>query len=87
FIAGPGAIATIMLLMSEHHDDWIAQALIIATMAVVVLIALVLFIISGAAARYLAPSVTTVISRLLGMLLAALSIQFVIDGLKTAFKL
>lgn len=87
FIAGPGAIATIMLLMSEHHDDWIAQAMIIGAMAVVLLLALVLFILSGAAAKYLAPSVTNVISRLLGMLLAALSIQFVIDGLKIAFKL
>lgn len=86
FLAGPGAIATIMLLMSEHHGDWVAQGAIIAAMALVMLIAAALFIASGAAAKYLAPSVTTVISRLLGMLLAALSIQFVIDGLKQAFN-
>ncbi len=87
FLAGPGAIATIMLLMNEHHGDWIAQAAIIAAMALVMFIAVALFIASGAAARYLAPSVTNVISRLLGMLLAALSIQFVIDGFKLAFEL
>lgn len=87
FLAGPGAIATIMLLMSEHHGDWIAQAAIITAMALVMFIAVTLFIASGAAAKYLAPSVTNVISRLLGMLLAALSIQFVIDGLKQAFDL
>ena len=87
FLAGPGAIATIMLLMSQHHGDWIAQAAIIAAMASVLLIAAILFIISGVAARFLAPSVTNVVSRLLGMLLAALSIQFVIDGFKQAFDL
>lgn len=87
FLAGPGAIATIMLLMSEHHNDWVAQASIIAAMSTVLLITVVLFILSGKAAKYLAPSVTTVISRLLGMLLAALSIQFVIDGIKISFNL
>lgn len=87
FLAGPGAIATIMLLMSEHHDNWVAQASIIAAMSTVLLITAILFILSGKAAKYLAPSVTTVISRLLGMLLAALSIQFVIDGIKISFDL
>lgn len=87
FLAGPGAIASIMLLMSEHHDNWVAQASVIAAMSAVLLIAVVLFIASGKAAKYLAPSVTTVISRLLGMLLAALSIQFVIDGIKISFQL
>ncbi len=87
FLAGPGAIATIMLLMSEHHDSWVAQASIVAAMSSVLLITVVLFILSGKAAKYLPPSVTNVISRLLGMLLAALSIQFVIDGVKVAFSL
>lgn len=87
FLAGPGSIATIMLLMSEHHNDWVAQISIIAAMSAVLLIAVVLFILSGKAAKYLAPSVTTVISRLLGMLLAALSIQFVLDGIKASFSL
>ncbi len=87
FLAGPGAIATIMLLMNEQHGNWIAQIAIISAMGITLLIAFVLFMISTAVAKLLAPSITTVISRLLGILLAALSIQFVIDGIKQSFNL
>lgn len=87
FLAGPGAIATMMLLMGQHQGDYIAQAAIIGAMTAVLLITLTLFILSNAFAKHLPPSVTTVISRLLGMLLAALSIQFVLDGIKQSFLL
>ncbi len=85
FLAGPGAIASIMLLIGEHQGDWAAQGVVILAMLGVQLIAFTLFFISGSVSKLLAPSVTTVITRLLGMLLAALAVQFIIDGLKQSF--
>ncbi len=86
FLAGPGAIASIMLLMGEHQGVWMAQAMVILAMLTVLTIALTLFLLSSVAASFLAPSITTVITRLLGMLLAALSVQFIIDGIKQSFS-
>lgn len=87
FLSGPGAIATIMLLMSEQQGDWLLQLGLISALAAVLLISFVLFLLSGELSRYLPDTVTTVISRLLGMLLAAMAIQFFVDGIKAFFNI
>lgn len=87
FLAGPGAIATLMLLMGQQQGDLVMQAGILGAVLAVLLIALVLFRLSDFVARLMTPLMVTVISRLLGVLLAALSIQFLIDGIKGAFGL
>lgn len=80
-IAGPGAIATMILLTGEAGADaaWIAavHGVMVANVAVCFL----LFLGSGALERLLGPTGINVVTRLLGMLLAALSVQFVLDGL------
>ncbi|MDA7424690.1 MarC family protein [Thalassococcus lentus] len=80
-IAGPGAIASIILLAGDAQD--ITQQLgVLAVMGFVVLIALLLFLTAGPIERGLGRTGITVVTRLLGMLLAALSVQFVLDGLR-----
>ncbi len=80
-LSGPGAIATIILLTNET-DSWIGFASVIAMMLAVIVIAFLLFLAAPILERALGKTGINVVSRLLGMLLAALSVQFVLDGLR-----
>ncbi len=79
-IAGPGAIASVILLMGQRPGLEGALHVLGAT-AIVMLIVITLFLASGLIERALGKTGITVVTRLLGMLLAALSVQFVLDGL------
>ncbi len=80
-IAGPGSIATIMLLMSRAHGTEPTLAVLLAMLVVLVLTFLALAA-AGPLMRVLGDKVEAVITRLLGVLLAALATQYVLDGLK-----
>ena len=79
-LAGPGSITSVILLVSQAET---APALInvLGVMFGVLAIALLLLLASGWIERALGKIGITVITRLLGLLLAALSVQFVADGL------
>lgn len=80
-IAGPGSIATIILLTGQAGDDWAGIGAVMLVLAVVLLLVLLFFLSANFLERALGNTGTNVVSRLLGMLLAALSVQFVIDGI------
>jgi multiple antibiotic resistance protein len=80
-IAGPGSITTVILLMTEQDGNLEGQAVVLGTLAAVLLIMLALLLLSALVERVLRRTGVLVVSRLLGMLLAALSVQFVLDGL------
>lgn len=80
-IAGPGAIATVILLAGQY-PGWAGLVSTLTIMLLVLLITLILFFSAGLLERALGKTGITVVTRLLGMLLAALSVQFVLDGLK-----
>lgn len=84
-IAGPGAIATMILLTDQTNGDPAASAAIFAVMTSVIALAFVLFLAAGRLERFLGDVGINVVTRLLGMLLAALSVQFVLDGLRDIF--
>ena len=81
-IGGPGAIATMILLTGEAQGDWIHVAGVTGVMAAVLVCVLAMFLLAGVLERLLGRVGTNVVTRLLGMLLAALSVQFVLDGLR-----
>jgi multiple antibiotic resistance protein len=83
-LAGPGAIAAIMLLMNEAAD-WNERGVVLAALAAVLLITAIALVAAGPLIRVLGDRVEAVITRLLGVLLAALAAQYVIDGLKASF--
>ncbi|MCB2062373.1 MAG: MarC family protein [Novosphingobium sp.] len=85
-LAGPGAIAAVMLLQNEAQGLQESLTVLAALGAVMVL---VLFGLIAAAPliRLLGDKVEAVVTRLLGVLLAALAAQYVIDGLKGSFGL
>ena len=76
-----------MLLMSRHEGDHILQLTVNAVLGGVILVCMLAFLLAGPIGRLMTESVASVISRLLGIILAALSVQFVIDGLKASFHL
>lgn len=80
-IAGPGAIATMILLTGQKEGDWAWILSVHAVMGAVLTVTFLLFLASGVLERVLGPLGINVITRLLGMLLAALSVQFILDGL------
>ena len=81
-IAGPGAIATIILLVGQSEGPLGFVATMGVLLAVLALV-LVLFLGAGLLERLLGRVGINVVTRLLGMLLAALSVQFVLDGLRS----
>jgi multiple antibiotic resistance protein len=80
-IAGPGAIATVILLAGKG-DGWVDTALVVGVAALVLLVVFVFFLTAGLLERLLGRTGINVVTRVLGMLLAALSVQFVLDGLR-----
>ncbi len=83
-IAGPGSIATIMLLMSRSEGT--PQTLVVlGALAAVLLLTLLALVAAGPLMKLLGKRSEAVITRLLGVLLAALAAQYVIDGLKASF--
>ena len=86
-IAGAGAITTVILQMGAHHGDWTAQLVVLAALLVSLVVALLSLFAAGPVERLLGPTMISVFSRLLGLLLAALAVQFVLDGIRGAFGL
>lgn len=80
-IAGPGAIASVILLTGEMgglHGFATTVVVMLAVLAIV----FALFMVAGFLERALGRTGINVVTRLLGMLLAALAVQFVLDGLR-----
>lgn len=81
-IAGPGSLAAMILLASENSGDPLALLTIHVVLAVVIGLTFLMFQAGGLIEKALGYTGVVVITRLLGILLAALSVQFVLDGLR-----
>lgn len=85
-IAGPGTIATAMFYMAEA-DSVTEKSVIVAALAVNLALVLVIFLLAGPLVRAMGPSIAGALTRILGVILAALSVQLLIDGVAEAFGL
>jgi multiple antibiotic resistance protein len=83
-IAGPGSIASAMLWVSRA-DDALHVAVVLAAITAVILITLVTLFAAGPLMRLMGDKVEAMITRILGVILAALAAQFIVDGLKQSF--
>ena len=81
-IAGPGAIASMILLVGQSGPGWVGTLWVMALLWGMILVTWAFLLASPPLERMLGRTGTIVITRLLGMLLAALSVQFVIDGIR-----
>ncbi len=84
-IAGPGSIASVMLLMARY-PDLTSRAVVMAALATNLALLIVSLLAAGAIMRVLGAKIEAVITRLLGVLLAALAVQFVMDGLEVSLR-
>jgi multiple antibiotic resistance protein len=83
-IAGPGSIASTMLLMARSEGIE-ASLVVFAALGLILLLTLGALLMAGPLMTLIGHRVETVVTRLLGVILAALAAQFVIDGLKASF--
>ncbi len=85
-LAGPGAIAAVMLLQNEANG--IEESLVVlGALAAVLILTAIALVAAGPLMKLFGDRVEAVITRLLGVLLAALAAQYVIDGLRGSFGL
>ncbi len=82
-IAGPGTMASLLILMSRT-SSWHQELVILAALAAVLIVTLLALLISGPLMKLMGKTFTNVLTRVLGVLLATLAAQFVLDGLKGA---
>jgi multiple antibiotic resistance protein len=85
-IAGPGSIASVMLMMSRNHGLEKVAA-VLAALATILALTLVALLAAGPLMRLLGARIEAVITRILGVLLGALAVQFVIDGIRISLGL
>jgi multiple antibiotic resistance protein len=83
-IAGPGSIASAMLWVSRAETP-VHVAIVLAAITVVMALTMMTLLAAGPLMRLIGEKIETVITRILGVILAALAAQFVIDGLKQSF--
>ena len=83
-IAGPGSIATAMLLTSRAHG-FVETLVVLGALASILLLMLLSLLAAGPLMKVLGPKIEAMITRVLGVILAALAAQFVIDGIKASF--
>jgi multiple antibiotic resistance protein len=83
-MAGPGAITATVLLAGRVGGDPLRLGLLLGVIAAVMLLCLIVFMLASRLARMLGTTANIVASRLLGVLLAALAVQIVIDGVRMA---
>jgi MarC family membrane protein len=80
-IAGPGAMTSIILLMGQTKGDFILQTIVIALMLFVLALCLLALLFAVCVIGRLGVTGINVIGRVFGVVLAALAVQYIIDGL------
>ena len=80
-IAGPGAMGAAILLVADAQGDRVMVAIVVAVLIGVLALTYVLMLVATQVQRVLGVTGLQVISRVLGILLAALAVQFIFDGI------
>lgn len=83
-IAGPGSIASAMLWVSRA-DTPVQILVVLAAITVVMLLTVITLLAAGPLMRLIGEKLEAMITRILGVILAALATQFIVDGLKQSF--
>jgi multiple antibiotic resistance protein len=84
-IAGPGAMTTVVLLIGQSEGNTAKLASVVGVLLLVLALMLALLLNAGRLERILGVTGSNVVSRVLGIILAALAVQFVLDGIRQSF--
>lgn len=85
-IAGPGALTTLLLTVADRRGEPVEIAVVVATLLIVLLLTLATLLAASRIMRVIGETGANVVGRLLGVLLAALAVQLIFDGLSAGFR-
>ncbi|WP_417316670.1 MarC family protein [Emcibacter sp.] len=85
FMSGPGAIATIMLLMGQAGEDWTSKGLILTALLTVIASTTIILLLSTKIMEVVGHTAANAFTRILGVILAALATQYMFDGIRVSF--
>ncbi len=83
-IAGPGSIGAVVLLIANTEGDRVQYIAVLAAIAAILLLTFLLMLIAVQVQKLLGVTGVHVVSRIVGVLLAALAVQFIFDGLASS---
>ncbi|MBP6689434.1 MAG: MarC family protein [Hyphomonadaceae bacterium] len=83
-ISGPGAIASIMLFFAQH-EDIASRGVILLGVGANLALCLIAFLMAAPLSKIMGETVASMLTRIFGILLAALAAQFVVDGIRNVF--
>ena len=86
-IAGPGALTTVLLMVGRHDGDWRIMTIVLAVGVLVLLVTLISLLFAARIMKVLGETGANVVTRVLGIVLAALAVQFILDGVQAGFDL
>ena len=86
-LAGPAAITSVIVIATKYQGDLISQSISLLGLVMVMTITLIFFLLLTKSDKFINKSITNIISRVIAIILAALSIQYIIDGLQVLFKI
>jgi len=81
-IAGPGAMGAVILLMAHQEGNVTGQVIIIASLLAILLLTFVSLLLAGKIVKFFGLTGMHVITRIMGVLLSALAVQFIFDGIR-----
>ena len=82
FLAGPAAITSIIVSVTDIGDNFIKQSVGMISLVLVMFITFIIYYIASKSSRIINKKAISVISRVIGIILAGLSIQYILDGIK-----
>ena len=83
-IAGPGTMGAVILLMAQVHGDWHREIAVVGAIIAVLVVTLIMLLMAGRIQKILGVTGLNVITRVVGVLLAALAVQFIFDGIASS---
>ena len=84
-LAGPAAITSVILAVSSAGENYSSFIINLISLTVVMIICLLVFRIFISFQKYINEKIINIFSRVIGIILAALSIQYILDGIKSFF--
>jgi len=85
-IAGPGALTTVLLMVGEQGDNPVVIGATLTVVVLVLALTLLALLFAGRLLRIIGQTGANVVSRVLGVVLAALAVQYILDGLHTGLS-
>ena len=81
-LAGPAGITSVIVSVSDIGDDFTNQFVGMLSLIIVLLISFIIFFVASKSSRVINKKIISIISRVIAIILAGLSVQYILDGLK-----